>query len=143
MPTFRVLGEKPMMYWTEVQAKDSYEAYDIADKLTTDKWNLLTKGITMTISDDMFTDKESLELLPPHLQRMVDAGVTGLDIMHGELKNLMLIAEQELADAIEREEETEEAMDSMDRTNAEGRLDMLVELYQLTYQLSFAIGARE
>jgi len=41
MPTFRVLGEKPMMYWTEVQAKDSYEAYDIADKLTTDKWNLI------------------------------------------------------------------------------------------------------
>jgi hypothetical protein len=30
-----------MMYWTQVQAKDSYEAYDIADKLTTDKWNLL------------------------------------------------------------------------------------------------------
>ena len=96
----------------------------------------------MTISDDMFTDKESLEL-PPHLQRMVDAGVTGLDIMHGELKNLMLIAEQELADAIAREEETEEAMDSMDRTNAEGRLDMLVELYQLTYQLSFAIGGKD
>ena len=41
MPTFRVLGEKPMMYWTEVEAKDSYEAYDIADKLTTDKWNEL------------------------------------------------------------------------------------------------------
>jgi hypothetical protein len=41
MPTFRVLGEKPMMYWTQVEAKDSYEAYDIADKLTTDKWNLL------------------------------------------------------------------------------------------------------
>jgi len=41
MKTFRVLGEKPMMYWTQVQAKDSYEAYDIADKLTTDKWNLL------------------------------------------------------------------------------------------------------
>jgi hypothetical protein len=83
----------------------------------------------MTITDDMFTDKESLEL-PPHLQRMVDAGVTGLDIMHGELKNLMLIAEQELTEAVEREEETEEAMDSMDRTNAEGRLDTLVELYQ-------------
>jgi hypothetical protein len=41
MKTFRVLGEKPMMYWTQVEAKDSYEAYDIADKLTTDKWNLL------------------------------------------------------------------------------------------------------
>ena len=80
--------------------------------------------------------------LPPHLQRMVDAGVSGLDIMHGELKNLMLIAEQELADAIEREEESEEAMDSMVRTECEGRLDALVELYQLTYDLSFAIGAR-
>jgi hypothetical protein len=80
--------------------------------------------------------------LPPHLQRMVNAGVTGLDIMHGELKNLMLIAEQELAEAIEVEEESGEAMDSMQRTEATGRLDTLVELYQLTYQLSFAIGAR-
>jgi hypothetical protein len=81
--------------------------------------------------------------LPPHLQRMVNADVTGLDIMHGELKNLMLIAEQELADAQAIEDETEEAMDSMDRTRCEGVLDTLVELYNLTYQLSFAIGIRE
>jgi hypothetical protein len=80
--------------------------------------------------------------LPPHLQRMVNYGVAGLDIMHGELKNLMLIAEQELADAIEQEELSEEAMDSMVRTECEGRLDTLVELYNLTYQLSFAIGAK-
>ena len=81
--------------------------------------------------------------LPPHLQRMVNAGVSGLDIMHGELKNLMLIAEQELSDAQAIEDETEEAMDSMERTEAQGRLDALVELYQLTYQLSFAIGEKE
>jgi hypothetical protein len=81
--------------------------------------------------------------LQPHLQRLVNAGVSGLDIMHGELKNLMLIAEQELASAIEREEETEEAMDSMVRTECEGALDTLVALYELTYQLSFAIGARD
>ena len=81
--------------------------------------------------------------LPPHLQRMVNAGVSGLDIMHGELKNLMLMAEQDLASAIEQEELSEEAMDSMVRTECEGRLDTLVELYQLTYQLSFAIGARD
>ena len=80
--------------------------------------------------------------LPPHLQRMVNAGVTGLDIMHGELKNLMLIAEQQLAEAQAIEDETEEAMDSMERTEAQGRLDALVELYQLTYQLSFAIGEK-
>lgn len=81
--------------------------------------------------------------LPPHLQRLVNAGVSGLDIMHGELKNLMLMAEQELASALEQEEISEEAMDSMVRTECEGRLDALVELYQLTYQLSFAIGARD
>ena len=80
--------------------------------------------------------------LPPHLQRMVNAGVSGLDILHGELKNLMLIAEQDLASAIEQEELSEEAMDSMVRTECEGRLDTLVELYQLTYDLSFAIGIR-
>jgi hypothetical protein len=80
--------------------------------------------------------------LEPHLQRMVDAGVSGTDILHGELKNLMLIAEQGLSDAIEREEETEEAMDSMQRTEAEGRLDALVEVYNLTYALSFAISDR-
>ena len=80
--------------------------------------------------------------LPPHLQRLVNAGVSGLDIMHGELKNLMLMAEQDLASAIEQEELSEEAMDSMVRTECEGRLDTLVELYQLTYQLSFAIGSR-
>ena len=80
--------------------------------------------------------------LAPHLQRMVDAGVSGLDIMHGELKNLMLIAEQDLASALEQEEKSEEAMDSMVRTECEGRLDMLVELYKLTYDLSFAINDR-
>jgi hypothetical protein len=73
---------------------------------------------------------------------MVDAGVSGLDIMHGELKNLMLIAEQQLAEAQAVEDESEEAMDSMERTRCEGVLDTLVDIYNLTYQLSFAIGAK-
>ena len=89
--------------------------------------------------ETLFADDE----LPSHLQRLVDAGVNGLDIMHGELKNLMLLAEQDLASALEQEELSEEAMDSMVRTECEGRLDTLVELYNLTYQLSFAIGARD
>ncbi len=81
--------------------------------------------------------------LPSHLQRMVNAGVSGLDIMHGELKNLMLIAEQDLEIAIRAEEESEEAIDSMERTRCEGVIDTLTDLYNLTYQLSFAIGARD
>jgi hypothetical protein len=81
--------------------------------------------------------------VPAHLQRMIDAGVSGLDIMHGELKNLMLIAEQQLAEAQEVEDLSEEAMDSMERTRCEGALDTLVDIYNLTYQLSFAIGEKE
>jgi hypothetical protein len=80
--------------------------------------------------------------LPPHLQRLVNAGVTGLDIMHGELKNLMLIGEQDLAKAQEAEDLSEEAMDSMERTYAEGYIDALTSMYKLTYDLSFAIGER-
>jgi hypothetical protein len=91
--------------------------------------------------ETLFADDE----LPSHLQRLVDAGVNGLDIMHGELKNLMLMAEQELTELVTQEEEEDygDAMLSMQRTEAEGRLDTLVELYNLTYQLSFAIGERD
>jgi hypothetical protein len=83
--------------------------------------------------------------VPVHLQRMIDAGVNGLDILHGELKNLMLIAEQELTEIATEEEEGDysDAMLSMERTRAEGVLDTLVSLYTLTYQLSFAIAERE
>ena len=82
--------------------------------------------------------------LEPHLQRMVDAGLSGTDILHGELKNLMLIAEQELTEIATEEEEGgySDAMLSMQRTEAEGRLDALVEVYALTYQLAFAISDR-
>lgn len=88
---------------------------------------------------------KSADKLEPHLQRMVDAGVSGLDIMHGELKNLMLLAEQELAEAqaIEEENDYSDAMESMDRTRAEGTLDAYAHLYALTYDLAFAIADRE
>jgi hypothetical protein len=56
---------------------------------------------------------------------------------------MMLVAEQELANAQAIEDETEEAMDSMERKYWEGQLDALVELYKLTYDISFAIGARD
>ena len=58
MPTFRVLGEKPMMYWVEVEAKDSYEAYDIADNLTTDKWNLIEQDNVIEPVDVYLDDEE-------------------------------------------------------------------------------------
>lgn len=80
--------------------------------------------------------------LPPHLQRMVNLGMDGADIMHGELKVLMVEAEQQLALAQEAEDESEEAMDSMERRYWEGVLDTYGELYRLTYDIAFAKGAK-
>lgn len=80
--------------------------------------------------------------LEPYLQRQVDHGISGIDIMHGHLKVLMLEAEQELIRAQEVENETEEAMDSMERKYWEGQMDALSWVYALTYQLSFAISDR-
>jgi len=62
--------------------------------------------------------------------------------MHGELKNLMLEAEEQLTIAQSAEEASGEAMDSMDRTYWEGQMDALSTVYQLTYELAFAISDR-
>lgn len=71
--------------------------------------------------------------LPPHLQKQVELGTPGTDILHGELKNLMY--------------ETERDMDPLDKTDNEleylqGRLTALSDVYQLTYLLAFAIDDR-
>jgi hypothetical protein len=82
--------------------------------------------------------------LDPRLQKLIDLGESGTDILHGELKNLMLEAETEYLEIEkeEREGDYSDAMLSMDRTRAEGRLDALGEVYALTYQLAFAISDR-
>jgi len=82
--------------------------------------------------------------LEPRLQKLIDRGESGTDILHGELKNLILEAENDYTEieAEEREGGYSDAMLSMDRTRAEGRMDALVEVYALTYQLAFAISDR-
>jgi len=83
--------------------------------------------------------------LEPRLQKLIDLGESGTDILHGELKNLMLEAETDYLKIEEEEREGgySDAMLSMDRTRAEGRMDALVEVYALTYQLAFAIADRK
>jgi len=85
------------------------------------------------------------EKLDPHLQRMVDAGVSGLDIMHGHLKILMLEADAQLTEAmgVEEEDDYSDAMQSMERKYWEGMSDAYTHLYKLTYDLSFAIAGME
>ncbi len=71
--------------------------------------------------------------LPDNLQKQVDMGISGTDILHGELKNLMYNTEQRLADA-----------DGADPIYPylEGLLDAYDTVYQLTYALAFAISDR-
>ena len=76
--------------------------------------------------------------LPPHLQRMVNLDMDGADILHGELKVLMVEAEKQLEYATEAEEESGEAMDSMERKFWEGVLEAYGEMYSLTYDIAFA-----
>jgi hypothetical protein len=71
--------------------------------------------------------------LDQRLQLAVNMGVSGTDILHGELKNLMY--------------ETEQRLDNADGADPvypylQGMLDAYVDIYALTYQLSFAISDR-
>ena len=77
----------------------------------------------------------------PRLQKLVDLGEPGIDIIHGELKNLMLEAERNLEAAQNNEPLAEDEYDESDDYH-HGYLDALSVVYKLTSDLSFAIGAR-
>ncbi len=83
--------------------------------------------------------------LDARLQKLVNLGVDGIDIMHGELKIKMLEAEAEFAEAqrIEEENDYSDAMESMERKYWEGYTDALALCDGLTYDISFAISAKE
>lgn len=76
---------------------------------------------------------------------MVDAGVTGIDVMHGWLKSEMLEAEAKYNECVKIEEDNDysDAMESMDRTYAEGYMDAISMMYKYTYDISFAVSAKE
>jgi hypothetical protein len=59
---------------------------------------------------------------------MVDMGESGTNILHGELKNLMLDAEESWIQG--------------ESKYHEGMLDAYATVYQLTYELAFAISER-
>jgi hypothetical protein len=83
--------------------------------------------------------------LAPRLQTLVDLGESGTDILHGELKNMMLECEKELIPLLENSEELgsdEDYDDTVQRLYNEGYMDALSAVYQLTYELAFAISDR-
>jgi hypothetical protein len=74
-------------------------------------------------------------LLEPHLQKLVDLGISGTDIMHGHLKNLMYDCETKLG-------EIGDSDNISDKFYHEGRMDALTEIYSMTYNLAFALNER-
>ena len=89
--------------------------------------------------------QEQADKLPAQYQQLVDAGVTGIDIMHGMLKIDMLESEARYTQAVQIEEDNDysDAMESMDRKYEEGFLDALTMMYKYTYDISFAVAAKE
>lgn len=83
--------------------------------------------------------------LDPRLQKLVDLGESGTDILHGELKNMMYECEKILVPLLENSNELgsdEEYDDTVERLYNEGYMDALMSVYALTYQLAFAINDR-
>jgi hypothetical protein len=74
-------------------------------------------------------------LLEPRLQKQVDMGLSGTDIMHGEMKNLMYECETKLSDIGDSD-------NIADKFYHEGRMEALTEIYSMTYNLAFAINER-
>jgi hypothetical protein len=74
-------------------------------------------------------------LLEPHLQKLVDLGESGTDIMHGHMKNLMYECETKLSDI-------SELQDNPEYKYLSGRMDTLTEIYIMTYNLAFALNER-
>jgi len=83
--------------------------------------------------------------LDPRLQKLVDLGESGTDILHGELKNMMYECEKILVPLLENSNKLgsdEEYEDTVERLYNEGYMDALESVYALTYQLAFAISDR-
>lgn len=72
----------------------------------------------------------TIQEVPAHLEAaLTNPSIDLIDIMHGELKNLMYECETKLLSM--------GINDLSDRFYHEGRMDCLTDLYQLTYNLSF------
>jgi hypothetical protein len=83
--------------------------------------------------------------LSPRLQKLIDMGESGTDVLHGELKNMMYECEKELIPLLENSNELgsdEDYEDTVQRLYNEGYMDALTAVYQLTYELAFAIDER-
>ena len=81
MPTYRVLGEKPVMYWVELEAKDSYEAYDKAEQLDSVEWNEIETDNIIEPVDVYLNDDTEEEII---LEDDEEFGFDPINVIGGE-----------------------------------------------------------
>jgi hypothetical protein len=69
MPKFKVIGVKDINYYTTVEAKDSYEAFDKAYGLNTNEWSELETDDVIEpfdvteIDDDAFPEFDQINVV--------------------------------------------------------------------------------
>ena len=84
-------------------------------------------------------------MLVEEVQRIVDNGVSGTDILHSYLKNMMYETDLVLAPLQENSNELgsdEEYSDTVDRLYNEGYMDALIVVNQFVIDLTYAIEER-
>jgi hypothetical protein len=84
-------------------------------------------------------------MLVEEVQKLIDSGVSGTDILHGYIKNMMYETDLELAPLQANSEELgsdEEYEDTVERLYNEGYMDALMTVNQFVIDLTYAIEER-
>lgn len=84
-------------------------------------------------------------MLVAEVQRLVDNGISGTDILHGYMKNMMYETDLELAPLQENSNELgsdEEYEDTVQRLYNEGYMDALITVNNFILDLTYAIEER-
>ena len=84
-------------------------------------------------------------MLAEEVQRIVDNGVSGTDILHGYMKNMMYETDLVLAPLQENSNEVgydENYSNTVDRLYNEGYMDALIVVNQFIIDLTYAIEER-
>jgi hypothetical protein len=84
-------------------------------------------------------------MLVEAVQRLIDSGISGTDILHGYMKNMMYETDLELAPLQANSEELgsdEEYEDTVQRLYNEGYMDALITVNNFITDLTYAIEDR-
>lgn len=84
-------------------------------------------------------------MLAAEAQELIDRGISGTDILHGYMKNMMYETDLVLAPLQENSEELgsdEDYSDTVDRLYNEGYMDALITVNNFIIDLTYAVEER-